>query len=184
MPEANRFTKVVLGSFFDEPTEMDILPDGRIIFLERKGNIKMYNPKTDSITVINTFNVNTKFEDGMLGLAHDPDFETNNWFYIYYSHPQKSANVLSRFVFDGKKIDQSSEKQMLEVATQREKCCHTRHAPRAGSDPKAPRPVGRPPRSYDSYRYLLRVPAGPMIPHNLENLTNNNRRHAAGKSPA
>lgn len=125
MPEANRFTKVVLGSFFDEPTEMDILPDGRIIFLERKGNVKLYNPTTDSISVINTFNVNTKFEDGMLGIAHDPDFETNKWFYIYYSHPEKSANVLSRFVFDGEKIDQSSEKQMLEVATQREKCCHT-----------------------------------------------------------
>jgi cytochrome c len=125
MPEANRFTKVVLGSVFDEPTEMDILPDGRIIFLERKGKVKMYNPKNDSIYVINNFNVNTKFEDGMLGLAHDPDFETNNWMYIYYSHPEKSANVLSRFVFDGEKIDQGSEKMMLEVATQRETCCHT-----------------------------------------------------------
>jgi len=125
MPEANRFTKVVLGSLFDEPTEMDILPDGRIIFLERKGKVKMYNPKNDSIYVINNFNVNTKFEDGMLGLAHDPDFETNKWMYIYYSHPEKSANVLSRFVFDGEKIDQGSEKMMLEVATQRETCCHT-----------------------------------------------------------
>jgi len=124
-PETNRFTKVVLGSFFDEPTEMDILPDGRIIFLERKGAVKMYNPKNDSIRVINNFNVSTKFEDGMLGLAHDPDFETNKWIYIYYSHPEKSANVLSRFVFDGEKIDQSSEKLMLEVATQRLNCCHT-----------------------------------------------------------
>ena len=125
LPEANRFTKVVLGSVFDEPTEMDILPDGRIIFLERKGKVKMYNPKTDSITVINTFNIWTKFEDGMLGIAHDPDFATNKWLYIYYSHPEKSANVLSRFVFDGEKIDQSSEKLMLEVATQRLNCCHT-----------------------------------------------------------
>ena len=125
MPEPNRFTKVVLGSYFDEPTEMDILPDGRIIFLERKGAVKMYDPKNDSIYVINNFNVNTKFEDGMLGLAHDPDFETNKWLYIYYAHPEKSANVLSRFVFDGEKIDQSSEKQMLEVATQRLNCCHT-----------------------------------------------------------
>jgi len=61
----------------------------------------------------------------MLGIAHDPEFEKNKWLYIYYSHPEKSANVLSRFVFDGKKIDQSSEKLMLEVATQRLNCCHT-----------------------------------------------------------
>ena len=124
-PEENRFTKVVLGYNFDEPTEMDILPDGRIIFLERKGAVKMYDPKTDSIKVINNFNVWTKSEDGMLGLTHDPDFEKNHWLYIYYSHPDKSANVLSRFVFDGKKIDQSSEKLMLEVGVQRETCCHT-----------------------------------------------------------
>lgn len=125
LPESNRFTKVVLGYHFDEPTEMDILPDGRIIFLERKGAVKMYDPKKDTITVINNFNVWTKFEDGMLGITHDPGFEQNKWLYIFYSRPDKSVNVLSRFVFDGEKIDQSSEKQMLEVATQRLNCCHT-----------------------------------------------------------
>lgn len=124
-PEENRFTKVVLGYNFDEPTEMEILPDGRIIFLERKGNIKMYDPKTDTITVINTFNTWTKYEDGMLGLAKDPGFEKNNYLYIFYSHPDKSVNVLSRFVFDGTKVDQSTEKQILEVPVQRETCCHT-----------------------------------------------------------
>jgi cytochrome c len=67
----------------------------------------------------------TKFEDGMLGITTDPDFAKNNWVYIYYSHPEKSANVLSRFVFDGKKVDQASEVQILEVPTQRDKCCHT-----------------------------------------------------------
>jgi cytochrome c len=125
VPETNRFTKVVLGYNFDEPTEMTILSDGRIIFIERKGAVKLYDPKTDSISLINTFNVWTKFEDGMLGITTDPDFDKNKWLYIYYSHPEKSANVLSRFVFDGNKVDQSSEKIMLEVNTQRETCCHT-----------------------------------------------------------
>jgi len=125
VPEDNRFTKVVLGYNLDEPTEMAILPDSRIIFIERKGAVKLYDPKSDTITVINTFNVGTKFEDGMMGITTDPDFEKNNWLYIYYAHPERSANVLSRFVFDDAKIDQASEKEMLEVVTQREKCCHT-----------------------------------------------------------
>jgi cytochrome c len=125
VPEENRFTKNVLGNNFDEPTEMTILPDSRIIFIERKGAVKLYSPTTDSISLINTFNVWTKFEDGMLGITTDPDFAKNNWVYIYYSHPEKSANVLSRFVFDGKKVDQASEVQILEVPTQRDKCCHT-----------------------------------------------------------
>ena len=125
VPEENRFSKVVLGYYFDEPTEMTILPDGRIIFIERKGNVKLFDPATDSISIINTFNVNTKFEDGMIGLARDPDFSNNNFLYIFYSHATRSSNVLSRFVFNGGKIDMSSEKELLEVPTQRETCCHT-----------------------------------------------------------
>ncbi len=125
LPEANRFTKKVLGYYFDEPTEMTILPDGRIIFLERKGNVKLYDPKNDSIKVINTFNVYKTFEDGMLGITADPGFDQNHFLYIYYSHPEKSANVLSRFIFDGKAVDMKSEKRMLEVEVQRETCCHT-----------------------------------------------------------
>jgi cytochrome c len=124
-PEANRFSKKVLGYYFDEPTEMAILPDSRILFLERKGNVKLYDPKNDSIKIINTFNVYKTFEDGMLGVTIDPDFAKNSFIYIYYSHPVKSANVLSRFVFDGQSIDMKSEKQMLEVGVQRETCCHT-----------------------------------------------------------
>lgn len=125
VPEENRFTKVVLKYNFDEPTEMAILPDNRILFLERKGAVKLYDPTDDSLRTINTFNVWTKFEDGMLGLTLDPDFAKNNWLYIFYSSPNKSANVLSRFVFTKDKIDMSSEKQLLEVPTQRETCCHT-----------------------------------------------------------
>jgi cytochrome c len=125
VPENDRFTKNVLGYYFDEPTEMDILPDGRIIFLERKGNVKLYDPADDSIRVINHFNVYSNFEDGMIGITHDSSFDTNKFIYIFYSHPSRSANVLSRFVLDGEKIDMTSEKELLEVPVQRQTCCHT-----------------------------------------------------------
>lgn len=124
-PEENRFTKTVLDFNLDEPTEMAIMPDGKIIFLERKGNVKLYDPADGKVKVINTFNVGTKFEDGMIGLALDPEFAENKFLYIFYSHPQRSANVVARFTFADGKIDMSSEKQMLDVATQRETCCHT-----------------------------------------------------------
>jgi cytochrome c len=124
-PEENRFTKTVLDFNLDEPTEMAILPDGRIIFLQRKGEVKLYTPADGKVNVINTFKVGTKFEDGMIGLTVDPDFAKNNWVYVFYSHPERSANVVSRFVFKDGKIDQRSEKEILEVVTQRETCCHT-----------------------------------------------------------
>src|SRR5687768_10324218 len=124
-PEENRFTKTVLDFNLSEPTEMTILPEGKILFLERKGAIKLYTPSEGKVKEINTFNVGTKFEDGLIGLTADPDFEKNKWIYIFYSHPEKSANIVSRFVFENDKIDTTSEKQIIEVATQRETCCHT-----------------------------------------------------------
>jgi len=134
VPESNRFTRKVLGYYFDEPTEMTILPDGRIIFLERKGKVKLYNPMGDSIKVINQFKVSTTFEDGMLGVSADPDFAANHWIYIYYSHPDKSANVLTRFTLNGDSLDVKNGKQILEVPVQREKCCHTGGSIAFGAD--------------------------------------------------
>jgi cytochrome c len=125
VPEENRFSKVVLGYFFNEPTEMTVLPDGRIIFIERKGRVKLYDPAQDTITVINTFNIWSKEEDGMMGITKDPNFSQNNWLYLYYAHPTRSSNILSRFVFKDGAIDMTSEKEMLEVPVQRKNCCHT-----------------------------------------------------------
>jgi len=123
--EENRFTKTVLDFNLDEPTEMTILPDGKIIFLERKGEVMLYTPADGKLKQVNKFNVGTKFEDGMIGLTADPNFAENHWIYIFYSDPEKSMNVVSRFVFQDDKVDMASEKKMLEVVTQRETCCHT-----------------------------------------------------------
>lgn len=123
--EQNRFTKTVLDFNLDEPTEMTILPDGRILFIERKGNVKLYTPSTNKVTLVNTIPAWTKSEDGLIGLAADPDFLKNQFVYVFYSHPQKSANVLSRFDFKNNALDLSTEREILEVPTQRERCCHT-----------------------------------------------------------
>lgn len=124
-PEDNRYSKKVFAYNLDEPTEMTVLPDGRLLFIQRKGEVRLYDPKKDTLITTNVFNVGQKFEDGMIGLTKDPDFANNHWLYIFYSHPTKSANILSRFEWKDDKVDQTSEKQLLEVVTQRETCCHT-----------------------------------------------------------
>ena len=124
-PAENRFTKVVLGDNLYEPTEMAILDNGKILFVERRGKIKMYNPITKSISVIAELDVYTEFEDGLMGLTLDPDYETNHWIYMYYSHPKESKQLLSRFIFENDSIDFSSEVVLLEIPTQRDECCHT-----------------------------------------------------------
>ncbi|QHV99363.1 PQQ-dependent sugar dehydrogenase [Spirosoma endbachense] len=134
-PESNRFTKVVLAQRLEEPMQFQILHDGRVLYAERKGKIKVFDPKTSSLETIATFAVSTKYvnkagevtegEDGMQGVILDPDYEKNHWIYLYYSLAGEEAkNVLVRYEWQGKQLLESSRKVMLEVAVQREECCH------------------------------------------------------------
>ena len=136
MPEENRFTKVVLAEGLDEPMELTVLPDNRVIYVERKGAVRLYKPETGEITTIATIPVSTKYlpkdgrereaEDGLLGITHDPGFKENGWIYFYYSPAENEPkNVLSRFEMKGDELIMDSEIIMLEVPVQREECCHT-----------------------------------------------------------
>ena len=114
----------VLTTNLNEPMELAVLPDGRILFIERSGAVHLLDPETGSDSIINEFDVAYGLEDGLLGLTLDPDFIENGWAYLYYSPKETVANRLSRFHFDGNRIDPESEVMMLEVKTQRDTCCH------------------------------------------------------------
>ena len=124
--EESRYNKVILSMGLNEPTEFVVLPDKRIILTERRGSVKLFNPSDNSLKVIAEIPVYSEQEDGLMGIALDPNFEYNSWLYLYYSPegPEEKQN-LSRFSFNGETIDMSSEIVMLEVATQRSECCHT-----------------------------------------------------------
>lgn len=136
-PEENRFEKVVLTQGLNEPLEMAILPDERVLVIERHGLVKLYDPKVKRMFTIATIPVSTKYnpdakgvqaeaEDGLLGLTIDPAFATNGWIYLYYSPTgAKPVNVLARYKMTGNKIDLASKKVLLEVPVQRDECCHT-----------------------------------------------------------
>ncbi|NRB52498.1 MAG: ThuA domain-containing protein [Saprospiraceae bacterium] len=135
-PEENRFIKVVLENQLDEPMELEMLPDGKLLFVERKGAIRLFDPAVDSSTLIQQMEVSSKFEDGLLGLALDPKFEENNWIYLFYSDPEKWQQNIARFTMaaDYGSIDMASEKVLLEVPTQREECCHSAGSMEFGPD--------------------------------------------------
>jgi len=123
-PDESRFTKVVLDFNLDEPMELDLLPDGRVIFVERHGNVKIYDPVQEKTDVIATVNVFSKLEEGLLGVALDPNYATNHWVYFSYSAPDESEIRIARFVLEGTTLDFASEKIILEVPVQRDQCCH------------------------------------------------------------
>lgn len=132
-PDEDRFTKTQLsfGQLF-EPTEMTILPNLDVLIAQRRGEIMMYKNDSKEIKQVGYLNVywktsvpNVNAEEGVMGLAKDPDFEENNWIYIYYSPVDTSVNRLSRFTFKNDTLDLATEKIILDVQSQREICCHT-----------------------------------------------------------
>ncbi len=132
VPDEDRFTKNVLASGFDEPTEMTILPNLDILVVQRKGEILHYNNATKQLTEVGKLPVYHKTtvkgvnaEEGLLGIAADPDYTANNYVYLFYSPVDTSVNRLSRFIFKDGKFDPASEKVVLQFYSQRDICCHT-----------------------------------------------------------
>ena len=122
---AGAFEKVVLDDHITYPMELDIAADGRVFFIERDGSVKVWDPATERTTMAAFIPVTSKIEDGLLGLALDPNFATNNWLYLYYSPLDERPNRLSRFTVKGNELDLKSEIIMLEIPVQRERCCHS-----------------------------------------------------------
>ena len=136
VPDENRFTKIVLDERLDEPMELAVMNDNRVLFIERKGAIKLYDPKTEATQVIYTMPISHRYlnkdgdqseaEDGLLGMALDPQFDTNHWLYLYYSQSgEEPVNILTRWEFRDDKLIESSRKVILKVPVQRDQCCHT-----------------------------------------------------------
>ena len=139
-PSDQPFVKHVLVKDLNEPTELEVLDDGKILFTQRRGELMLWDPEAESLLEVAKLDVHTKFEDGLMGLALDPEYHENNWIYLYYSpastHPdaddeeyvptdEESKQHLSRFIYKDGVLDLESEVVLLEVKTQRVQCCHT-----------------------------------------------------------
>ena len=125
VPEENRFVKEVLDFNLNEPMELDELPGRGLLFVERKGALKLYDFHTQSTRKIAQQPLFYGNEDGLLGIAVDPKYEQNNWIYLFYSAPgEEPLQHISRFDLVGDSLHPASEKILLTVPTIR-KCCHS-----------------------------------------------------------
>ncbi|GLY85290.1 PQQ-dependent sugar dehydrogenase [Actinoallomurus iriomotensis] len=125
-----------------EPMAMAILPDGSVLHDSRDGTV--YYSQDGVTSVVARLDVYTHDEDGLQGIAIDPQFAQNHWVYMYYApkldtpttdapeegtaadfQPYYGYNQLSRFKFTDGKLDLSSEQKILKVGpTNRGMCCH------------------------------------------------------------
>jgi cytochrome c len=92
-PDQSRFQKVTLNDRPGEPMSLAVLPDGRVLHTARTGQIRIHNPRTGLNTLVinmadtaqNPKGLYQHDEEGLQGIAIDPNFEDNRWVYLYYS---------------------------------------------------------------------------------------------------
>ncbi len=118
------FEKQELMVHLTDPMELAVAEDGRVFVVERGGAIHRWDPVTNESKRIGYIPVYMIIEDGLLGLALDPDFSGNGWLYVFYGPADGSDSRLSRFTVANDFIDPVSEKIILHVPMQREACCH------------------------------------------------------------
>lgn len=133
VPPENRFTKKILDFNLDEPMELAEIPGRGILFIERRGNLKLYDFKTSTTKEISKLSLFYGNEDGLLGLAVDPNYKENNWIYLFYSSADEIEQHISRFTLKDDVLDLDSEKILLKIPVIRE-CCHSGGAIEFGPD--------------------------------------------------
>ncbi|MDA0180604.1 PKD domain-containing protein [Solirubrobacter phytolaccae] len=130
------FSRTVLADDLRGAIGMDIARDGKIYWTEignqalnSEGRLRLYNPETKATSTLLTLQTRADHEssnDGVLGMALDPNFATNRQLYIYYSpriDPGCNSclvvghNLISRFTLNaaGTAVVTGSEVEILRV---------------------------------------------------------------------
>jgi len=112
--DPGRLTAVTLLEQLNQPMELAVAPDGRIFFIELNGEFRVLDPQKGEPALIRKFEVARRGEVGLIGLALDPNFENNNWVYLQYSPIGLTSQRTSRFTLQGNKIEEGSEKKLIE----------------------------------------------------------------------
>jgi glucose/arabinose dehydrogenase len=113
------FQKIDLLTGLSNSTNFSFAPDGRIFILDRYGEVLIYKQNTQSAVSAGVLSVFHELEDGLIGIAFDPNFSTNDFVYLHYSPLSASVNRISRFKMNGDILDLSSEITIIEFATMR-----------------------------------------------------------------
>ncbi len=122
------FVKTSLVCNLYEPMAMRMFPDGKILFIERRGAVKRFDPATNDTKKVGELAVYIKNHEGLLGMEIDPNWAQNHWIYLLFSpENREQAIYLSRFVYANDSLYYASEQVMLKVPTDHDK--NNVHAP-------------------------------------------------------
>jgi glucose/arabinose dehydrogenase len=100
-----------------QPTAMELAPDGRLFVCLQGGQLRVIKDGGLLTTPFLTVATDSSGERGLLGIAFDPNFDINNFVYIYYTVASPLHNRVSRFTANGDVAVPGSEVIILELNT-------------------------------------------------------------------
>lgn len=87
----------------------DFLPDGKVLFTERSGKLKLFDPQSRKTTIIeNTPSVYANGQGGLLDVRVHPNFSKERWIYLSYSEPTdkgKATTAIGRAKLVGDRLE-------------------------------------------------------------------------------
>lgn len=110
------FSQVQVANGISNPTVMAFAPDGRIFVAEQGGRLRVIKNGTLLATPFVQLSVNSAGERGLIGIALDPNFASNNYIYLYYTVSSGTLrNRISRFTANGDVAVAGSESVVLDL---------------------------------------------------------------------
>lgn len=99
------------------PWSLAFAPDGRMFVTERPGRLRVIvNGALQPEPVAVLSDVAATGEGGLLGMALDPDFDTNGWLYLYYTYRSEGQlrNRVVRYVESNNRLRQDTRQVLVD----------------------------------------------------------------------
>jgi glucose/arabinose dehydrogenase len=110
------FTETQVATGLAAPTAMAFAPDGRLFVAEQGGRLRVIKNGALLSAPFVSLTVDSAGERGLLGVAFDPSFASNQYVYVYYTTATSPVhNRVSRFTAVGDVAAPGSEVVVLEL---------------------------------------------------------------------
>jgi glucose/arabinose dehydrogenase len=110
------FTTSLVAGGLSNPIAMAFAPDGRIFVTEQGGRLRVIKNGALLPTEFTSVTTTSSGERGLLGVAFDPNFTSNQFVYVYYTATTPTIhNRVSRFVANGDVAVPGSETVIFEL---------------------------------------------------------------------
>jgi hypothetical protein len=126
-----RIQELARNQGLQEPVQFDIqalwntagdsVVQTNFFFVQRLGDVKFYNGATNTTSTVGHIDVWGRNDNGLMGIALDPNFNTNRYAYFWYTPPIANSNLnrrmrLARFTINtNNTLNMGSEKVLIEV---------------------------------------------------------------------